>query len=249
MPSANHSETPASELRTTNQSDVAKTKAKQQKHKVRGVSGDSKLKLAKPWSHKARRIVRKKTENLIEKRNEIDRQLLREVQRKNVAPKDWLPRDQLLQRHTQLEKREERHVRRRTRVLAKLERLYRLDPTADRAYDYDMVRYLLWKFKRHLGPLMDHHGKKGDAEGEVNDDSSSSDDEWEDISDQDEGGRGKKRKSSAGKKRKREESANSNTSKKRLKTGSTSKQNALPSSGKGKKNKQSGASLKQAVDI
>ena len=253
MPGATLAQAPASQLRTKSQTHVSKAKSQKQPG-FGGVNGSSKLKLAKPFSRKARRIIRKKTEKLIKKRNQIDEQLLREVQRKNVTAKDWLPRDKLLRRHTQLEKREERHIRRRTRKLAELERLYRWDPSVDRAFDHNMVRYLLWKFKRHLGPLMDYHGKKGDVDNDTSS-SSESGDEWDDVSDQD---AEDKTMHVSGKKRKREESVNGRTSKKRSRADSASKEATLSRPEKSKKNikdgkrkktiDQTGANLEQAGD-
>ncbi len=194
-------------------------KKPQQKFQFRGIDGNYKPgKLPKPFSRKARRIITKKTEKLIKKRNKLDRELLEEIQRKKLTPNDWLPRDKLLRRQAQLEKREERHIRKRTRKLAEVERLYTWDPSADRAVDYDLIRYLLWKFKRHLGPLIEyHHGRVHD-----NDASSSgtdSDSDWEDVSDREDGNGGPKH----GKKRKRE-TGHYNASKKRVKTTATSEE-------------------------
>ena len=250
MPSATVVETPASQPPTTGQRNFSKTKKSKKKPQFQGVTGSSKLKLAKPLSRKARRIVKKKTEKLIRKRNELDEQLLREVERKNVAPKDWLPRDKLLRRQTQLEKREERHVRRRTRKLAELDRLYRWDPSADRATDYDMVRYLLWKFKRHLGPLMDHHGKKGDGGDGASSSESESEDGWDDISDEDEEDEmaGAAHKNRTSKKGRREGSVNGTTSKKRKRADSISEGDALPTPTKGKKAKRDGKRNKSSGD-
>lgn len=264
MPGATPVEPPASQPPTSDQRNVSKNKKIEQNAGFQGVTGSSKLKLRKPLSRQARRIVKKKTEKLIRKRNELDEQLLREVQRKNVAPKDWLPRDKLLRRQTQLEKREERHIQRRTRKLAELERLYRWDPSPDRATDYDLVRYLLWKFKRHLGPLMDHHGKKGDIGEDASSSESESEDGWDDTSDEDEGDEKsgtarKNRTSKKSKKRKREESLNGSTSKEHKRPGSTSEGGALPTPTKGKKAKKDGkrnntssdqtkANLRQAGD-
>jgi hypothetical protein len=158
-----------------------------------GVDGKSKLKLAKPLTKKARRIISNKTHKMMRRREKIDKELLEEVQRENVTAQHWLARETLLRRQEQLEKREKRHIARRTMALLQRERLYRWDPTTERAADLDLIRKLLWKFKRHLGPMLEYHGN---LEPEADDDDSSGE-EWEDedaavvereLDDSDEGG-------------------------------------------------------------
>jgi hypothetical protein len=164
-----------------------------------GLRGNSKLKLAKPFTKKARRIITRKTEKLMQRRNALDREVLRAVEKKNPGHNDWLPRDKLLRSREQLEKREQHHLRKRTKKLAELERLYRWDPSSDRAYDFDLVRKLLWRFKRNLGPLLEEYlnGRKEKGNSKGNDDemsSSDSESEWSDTSDDEDGEtRGKKK--------------------------------------------------------
>ncbi|KAI1156670.1 hypothetical protein F4825DRAFT_213221 [Nemania diffusa] len=112
--------------------------------------------LATPLSKEERRII-KKTKRLISRRNTLDREILRAVKKSSTSANDWLPRDELLQRSERLEKKELRHLRKYTKKLAKLKRVYRRDPSSHRACDYDLVRSLLWRFKRNLGPLLDEY--------------------------------------------------------------------------------------------
>ncbi|KAI3323594.1 hypothetical protein HD806DRAFT_535422 [Xylariaceae sp. AK1471] len=182
----------ASEASKSDWRDIPKKKRHRQEVGFQGVQGNSKLKLAKPFSKKARRIITRKTEKLIERRNALDREVLRAVEKTNPNVNDWLPRDKLLRNRERLEKREQHHLRKRTKKLVELERLYRWDPSSDRAYDFDLVRKLLWRFKRNLGPLLDEYinrrkekdHNKGDDDGTS---SSNSDSEWSDISDDGDG--------------------------------------------------------------
>ncbi|KAH9888253.1 hypothetical protein F4778DRAFT_414349 [Xylariomycetidae sp. FL2044] len=201
-----------------------------------GVSGNSKLKLARPFSKKARRIITNKTKKLIKKRDELDRDILKAIAKKNPTPADWLNREKILRRQEYLSRREQHHLRKRTRKLADLDRLYRWDPSTERAVDYDLVRSLLWEFKRNLGPLLDFHGKR-DADASSSD--SSSEDESDDVSDEEDtksAKRGRKSKTSVnsessesesstenlgGKKRKRKNDGSDGPSKKKPKTGQT----------------------------
>jgi hypothetical protein len=151
----------------------------------------SKLRLAKPLSEKARDSLTNKTKKLIVRRNTLDREILRAVEKPNPSVNDRLLQDELLQRYERLEKKELRHLGKCTRKLAELERLYRCDPSSDRAYDYDLVRALLWRFKRNLGPLLDeyanHRSEEDNDDGKMNslgiDSGSESKSEWSDALD------------------------------------------------------------------
>lgn len=126
-----------------------------------GVDGKSKLQVAKPLTKKARRIVTNKTIKLIRRREELDRDLLAEAERKfeDLDGNDWLPRENLLRRCDAVAKREKRHLRSRTRALEERTRLYKWDPSTERAHDLDLIRELLWKFKRNLGPYLKEREK------------------------------------------------------------------------------------------
>ncbi|KAI1130682.1 hypothetical protein F5Y10DRAFT_106688 [Nemania abortiva] len=128
------------------------------------VQKSPRLKLRKPLSKKARRFIIAKTKKLIAIRNAVDEEVLRAAGKANPSVDDWSPRDRLLQACEHLEEQELRHLRIRTKKLARLERRYRLDPSPDRAYDYNLVRTLLWRFKRNLGPLLGDYMNKGSGE-------------------------------------------------------------------------------------
>ena len=129
-----------------------------------------KLKLREPFSKKARRIITDKTVKLIQRRNDLDRQILIVAEKRTPTVSDWLPRDQLLRNRGRLEKQEQHHLSKRTKQLAELERLYCWDPSSARADDYDLLRKLLWRFKRNLGPLLNEyisHPQDGDVTDEM----------------------------------------------------------------------------------
>ncbi|KAI1425396.1 hypothetical protein F5Y12DRAFT_373906 [Xylaria sp. FL1777] len=134
----------------------------------------SQLKLKKPFSKKARRIITKKTKKLIKRRNALDQAVLDAVQKTTPGVNDWLPRDKLLRNRERLEKREQYHLTKRTKKLVELERFYRWDPSSARASDYDLVRKLLWRFKRNLGPLLEEYTNRPDPVKNESDETSSS---------------------------------------------------------------------------
>ncbi|KAI8632234.1 hypothetical protein F5Y19DRAFT_492115 [Xylariaceae sp. FL1651] len=186
VPNADHA---ASQSSKSNWQNIHKARAKQHRRDPdsHGINGNSKLKLAKPISEKERGIISRKTEKLIHRRNALDREVLIAVEKANPGPDDWLPRDKLLRRRERLERRERHYLKKYTKQLVKLERLYRWDPSYDRAIDYDLVRKLLWRFKRNLGPLLDEYTKtrsmKDNDHDEMSSSASNSDSEWTDISD------------------------------------------------------------------
>lgn len=131
-----------------------KTKGANVSSKPQGASKTSKLPLAPPLTNEARRTITNTTEKLMRKRNEVDKVLLSQASRLfgRFKPADWLPREYILRQCERLARRERRHIQFRTKVLAERTRLYKLDPSAERAIDVDLVEELLLKFKRHLGP-------------------------------------------------------------------------------------------------
>ncbi|KAI1176657.1 hypothetical protein F4777DRAFT_577763 [Nemania sp. FL0916] len=109
--------------------------------------------LPEPFSNKIRRAHVKEFEKLMKRRNKIDQKILRAAGNK-------------------LRRRELRRLKKSTEELAKLEGLYRCDPSSGRAQDYDLVRKLLWRFKRNLGPRLDEYIS---GSGSDNEDSSRND--------------------------------------------------------------------------
>lgn len=114
------------------------------------------LQLAPPLTKKARRIITAKTDDLMRKRDELDKAVLNQASRplESLKAADWLPRENILRQCERLAKREKRHIRFRTRVFDEYTRLYKVDPSTERAADLDLIRELLWKFKHHLGPYL-----------------------------------------------------------------------------------------------
>ncbi|RYP89618.1 hypothetical protein DL770_004265 [Monosporascus sp. CRB-9-2] len=213
----------------TDWDDMPKKKGRQQRE-FSNVNDDSELgRLAKSFTKKFRRNIVQETAELIKKRNQIDSQLLQEALRQKLSANDWQPREKLLRRHARLMKREERHIRRQKKKLARVERLYKQSPSIDRATDHDLIRYLLWRFKRHLGPLMKYHRK---IDGGISSSSADSESEWIDMSGGSEAsGPGNRKEMSkhgnvAGKKRKRNEAKNDGASNKCFKTIATNEEGA-----------------------
>ncbi|KAI0433682.1 hypothetical protein F5Y09DRAFT_338500 [Xylaria sp. FL1042] len=150
----------------------------QKQHAPRSMTNQSQnssqLKLKKPFSKKTRRMIRKKTLKLIKRRNALDRDVLIAAEKTKPSVSDWLSRDELLRDRERMKRREQYHLRKRTKKLAERERLYRWDPSAARAHDYDLIRKLLWRFKRNLGPLLDEYTNRPSQEDDGGDETSSS---------------------------------------------------------------------------
>lgn len=105
--------------------------------------------LRKPLSKAKQRFYKRKTASLIRNRNALDRKIVVAV----TTGKSHL-RGKLSQDNENLKKREIRHLQIRTKKLARLASLCRRDPSSKRSYDYDLVRKLLSRFRKHLGPLL-----------------------------------------------------------------------------------------------
>ncbi|KAI1109154.1 hypothetical protein F5Y14DRAFT_458502 [Nemania sp. NC0429] len=130
----------------------------------------SRSNLAKPLAKDARRAIKKETKKLIKTRNLLDEAILGLAKKTSLGEDDGSPRqDKLLRRLKRLEREEICHLKKLTAKLAELEKFYTWDPSADRASDYDLVRKLLWRFKRNLGPLFNEYQNR--LEEDVFDDS------------------------------------------------------------------------------
>ncbi|KAI1488267.1 hypothetical protein F5X96DRAFT_94876 [Biscogniauxia mediterranea] len=141
--------------------------------------GTAKLRLANPFSNKKYRHIVKRTAQLMYRRDVLDKALLLEVEKLRHGPDDWPLREKLFQEQEDLESRECRHLRKTTRRLAETKILYLLDPTIEHARNYDIIRKLLWRFKRNLGPLLGlYHQREG---GYIDDSESKLDETIHDI--------------------------------------------------------------------
>ncbi|KAI1504347.1 hypothetical protein F5X99DRAFT_36429 [Biscogniauxia marginata] len=126
----------------------------------RRINEISELKLTSPLSESARRIITRKTEKLMRRRNTLDEALLLEVKKSRLRLEDWSLRRKLLQKLEHLEEQERHYLRKISQTLIEFESLYRRDPTVDRAYDHDLIRKLLWRFRRNLGPLLELYSQR-----------------------------------------------------------------------------------------
>ncbi|KAI5923323.1 hypothetical protein F4810DRAFT_217253 [Camillea tinctor] len=130
-------------------------------------AGTTKLQLAKPFPYKKCRHVVKRTNQLMHRRNVLDRELLLEVEKLRQGSDDWPLRERLLREQDDLETRERRHLRKTSKRFAEIEILYMQNPTIEHARTYDLIRKLLWRFKRSLGPLLEiYHQREGGCEDE-----------------------------------------------------------------------------------
>lgn len=158
------------------------------KPKVHDARNVSNSKLPKPFGPKARRVIAKKTSNLMRKRNELDRALLLQAFRPvdELSVNDWLPREEILRQCERMASRERDYIRSRTKALEERTSLYNQDPSEERALDLNLIRAQLWKFKRHLGPYLEAAEEpRGDDEDDTtsssDSESDSNDDEFESI--------------------------------------------------------------------
>ncbi|KAI0466471.1 hypothetical protein F4859DRAFT_302794 [Xylaria cf. heliscus] len=148
--------------------------------KSRRVQEISEVRLPRPL----RSIVTNTTE-LIERRNRLDKEVLREVEKKNLDIHDWPRRDKLLRNCEALRNEERYHLRNCTRGLTKLEALWQQKPSSKRYRNYSLVLELLSRFKSNLGPLLDEYTNRSFERDTDSDDTSPSDSasgsEWIDI--------------------------------------------------------------------
>lgn len=82
----------------------------------------------------------------------IDKELIAQSEKATVTLQHWRQRQVLLRRQHQLRKKERRQLSLLSRALEECTQLYGLEDTEDRAADLGLIRTLLWRYKRHLGP-------------------------------------------------------------------------------------------------
>lgn len=139
------------------------------------INGSSKQQLVEPLTRDTRRILTEKTEKLIQEREEVDQALLRESHRDKaeLTAEDWLPRENLLKKTKTLAKQERRHLQSQRKLIDERQRLYKCDPSSERAIDLDLLRSLQWKFKKHLSTYLEDRERTFQT-GEYDEDASSS---------------------------------------------------------------------------
>jgi len=145
----------------------------------------SEFELIPPLSTDDHRTLAKRTKRLIKRRNTLDRELLRAADKTKPEIDDFDFRHKLLRSCKKLKRREQQYLERCEKQQFELEKLYIQDCSLDRAFDYDLVRKLLWRFKRNLGPLLDEYTDrriKKESE-ETNSPGSYTLSEWSDIPD------------------------------------------------------------------
>lgn len=140
---------------------------------LHGRTGPSEPQLASPFTKNARRTIISNAKTLMKAREEVDKAVLRESERDlaGLTAKDWLLREEILRLSEKLAKQERRHIQLSTEELEERERLYKCDPSTERAVDLDLVRTLLWKFKRNLGPYLSDRERPfqpGENDGDSN---------------------------------------------------------------------------------
>lgn len=145
---------------------------------VHTLNGTPKLRWVKPLAKQARRdMSNNKTTRLISKRKTINTILPRRSQRapQGLSAQDWLLRKQILQRVEAYAKRRRRHTRPRTMAMNETEKIYRWDPSTERAVEIDLISPLLCKSRRPLGPDLENRERPLKAsEAEADHDNTSS---------------------------------------------------------------------------
>lgn len=138
--------------------------------KIKIVNGNSKPQSAKPFTKKSRRIIAINIEKLMRKRDELDKIILSQASRplRSLKLTDFLSREHVLRQSEQLTRREGKYVQTLSTALAERTRLYKRDPSAERAIDLDFIRELLLRFSQHLDPNLVVAEKP--KEGRVDDD-------------------------------------------------------------------------------
>lgn len=110
--------------------------------------------LKKPFSTRARISITKQTTRLIERRVQLQAQLMRDFERRfrRQPLGDKIPRRELRRLTKVLIRREKQYLGAMTKIVQDQERLGRLDPSLERSIDLDLVKSQLQRFERGLGP-------------------------------------------------------------------------------------------------
>lgn len=129
----------------------AKRGRKAQSHEV--VAGDRQP-LKKPLSTRARTSITKQTTRLIERRDQLQAQLMRDFERRfrRQPLRDKIPRRELRRLTKVLIRREKQYLGAMNKILEEKERLHRQDPSFERSIDLNLVKTQLQRFERGLGP-------------------------------------------------------------------------------------------------
>ncbi|KAI0396649.1 hypothetical protein F5Y17DRAFT_471984 [Xylariaceae sp. FL0594] len=102
-----------------------------------------------------RRLLAKRAQRLIRRRNHLDHELIDVAYNTDPTDRQSSAQRKLLRRCARLREKERVYLESCGRLQSKLKEFYRRDPSLERASDYDLVRKLLWRFKRKLGPRLD----------------------------------------------------------------------------------------------
>lgn len=129
----------------------AKSGRKAQSHEL--VAGDRQP-LKKSLSTRARTSITKQTTRLIERREQLQAQLMRDFERRfrRQPLRDKIPRRELRRLTKVLIRRERQYLGVMNKILQEKERLHQQDPTLERSIDLNLVKTQLQRFERGLGP-------------------------------------------------------------------------------------------------
>ncbi|KZL88250.1 hypothetical protein CI238_01190 [Colletotrichum incanum] len=136
------------------------------------LQGDG-LDLVKPFNNNDRRALTREVRRLIKKRGEMDNQMSKATKRLDQSNSAQLQQKQLLQMSARMKVKENKFIRRQSKVLADREKLFEMNPSDARARDVEILKTALLKLRGEAETPKSGRKKKSDGDGD--DDDSSND--------------------------------------------------------------------------
>ncbi|KZL64467.1 hypothetical protein CT0861_09079 [Colletotrichum tofieldiae] len=138
--------------------------------KVTQVLKGESLDLAKPFNNNDRRALTREVRRLIKKREEMDSQMAKATKRLGQSDNAQLQQEQQLQMSARMKAKENKFIRRQSKVLADREKLFEMNPSDARARDVEILKAALLKLRGETE--IPKSGRKQKSDGDGLDDSS-----------------------------------------------------------------------------
>ncbi|KAJ0168900.1 hypothetical protein CTA2_8666 [Colletotrichum tanaceti] len=124
------------------------------------------LDLAKPFSQTDHRALVREVNRLIRKKREMESQMTIAMEHLGQSSNAQSQQDRLLQISVRTKTKEDKFIRRQSKVLADREKLLELDPSDARAHDVEVLRAMLSKLRDGVATPKTGHKQKSDLGGD-----------------------------------------------------------------------------------
>ncbi|GKT40132.1 uncharacterized protein ColSpa_00313 [Colletotrichum spaethianum] len=122
--------------------------------------------LAKPFNNNDRRALLREVKRMIKKRGETDSQMTEAMKRTDKPNGAQLQQEKLLQMSVRMKAKENKFIRRQSKVLADREKLLKMDPSDARTRDVEILRTVLFKLRGEAETLESGCKQKLDGHGD-----------------------------------------------------------------------------------